>query len=164
MIYLARVITRARYIGNGIVWYISLELLLERDISEMGLFDISRSSNYSSEIYWKWIWSIYLARVITWARYIEKCIWLIYRGCSGKCWKYGTRNCTNTYDKNAYLLMVWNLFLHHRILVLHLLLWDLEPLCDHRSLLVRLTKPSTFFFVKELLHLDFCLALFRKLP
>ena len=45
----------------------------------MDLVDISRTSNYSSKIYRKWIWLIYLARVITWARYIEKWIWMIYR-------------------------------------------------------------------------------------
>ena len=127
-------------------------------------FNISCSSNYSSEIYRKWIWLIYFAQVITWARYIEKWIWLIYHGCSEKCWKYGRQNCINNYDKNAYLLIVWNLFLYHRILVLHLLLWDLAPLCVHRSLLVRLTKPSTFFFVKELINLDASLALFQELP
>ena len=37
----------------------------------MRLFDISRSSNYLSEIYRKWIWLIYLAQLISWARYIE---------------------------------------------------------------------------------------------
>ena len=37
----------------------------------MDLVDISRSSNYSSEIYRKWIWLIYLAWVISQARYIK---------------------------------------------------------------------------------------------
>ena len=78
MIYLAWEITRARYINNGIGWYISLEKLLERDISKMGLVDISRSRNFSSKIYWKWDWLIYLAREITWARYIKNGIgWYI---------------------------------------------------------------------------------------
>ena len=103
LIYLAQVNTGARYIENGIGWYILLKLLLEQDISKIGLVDISCSRNYLSKIYRKWIW-------------------LIYRDCSGKCWKYGRRNCTNNYDKNAYLLIVWNLNLHYRIFVLHLLL------------------------------------------
>ena len=37
----------------------------------MDLVDISCSSNFSSEIYRKWIWLIYLARVISRARYIK---------------------------------------------------------------------------------------------
>ena len=53
MIYLAREITRARYIENDIGWYISLEKLLKRDILKMILVDISCSRNYSSEIYIK---------------------------------------------------------------------------------------------------------------
>ena len=96
LIYLAHVITWARYIENGFVWYISLELLLERDISKVGLFDISRSNNYSSKIFWKWDcliylswvfsraiyrkwnWLKHLAWVIIWARYIEKWVCMIY--------------------------------------------------------------------------------------
>ena len=78
LIYLAWVITRARYIKCEIVWYILLEWLLERDISKVRLFDISRSSNYSSKIYQKWIWLKYLAWVITRARYIESgIVWYI---------------------------------------------------------------------------------------
>ena len=56
---------------------------LGRDISRKGDMkewknDISRSSNYSSEIYRKWDCLIYLARVITWARYIKSgIVWYI---------------------------------------------------------------------------------------
>ena len=50
---------------------------LGRDISRKGDMkkwknDISRSSNYSSKIYQKWDCLIYLARVITQARYIKQ--------------------------------------------------------------------------------------------
>ena len=46
-------------------------LRCSHDISTKSIFDISCSSNYSSEIYRKWIWLVYLARVMTRARYIE---------------------------------------------------------------------------------------------
>ena len=71
LIYLAREITRARYIENGIGWYILLKKLLKQDISKIGLVDVSRLRNYSSKIYRKWDWLIYLAQVISQARYIE---------------------------------------------------------------------------------------------
>ena len=78
LIYLAQEITWARYIENGIGWYILLEKLLEQDKSKMGLVDISCSRNYSSKIYQKWECLIYLARVITQARYIKNGIgWYI---------------------------------------------------------------------------------------
>ena len=70
-IYLAREISRARYIENGIGWYISLEKFLEQDTSKMGLMDISRSRNFSSKIYEKMKKSIYLAQEISRSRYIE---------------------------------------------------------------------------------------------
>ena len=52
--------------------YISLEKLVERDISTKSIFDRSCSSNYSSEIYQTIPFSIYLAQVITQARYINQ--------------------------------------------------------------------------------------------
>ena len=60
LIYLALEITQARYIKNWIGWYISLEKLLEQDISKI------------------WSVNIYLAQEITWARYIKNGIgWFI---------------------------------------------------------------------------------------
>ena len=70
LIYLGQKITWARYVENGIGWYILLKKLLKQDMSKMGLVDISLSSNNSSEIYQKWDWLIYLAQEITRARYI----------------------------------------------------------------------------------------------
>ena len=84
LIYLARVITQARYIENGFGWYISL-------------------SNYSSEIYRKWIWLIYLTRVITRAGYIEKWIWLIYRCCSHDILDFSS---TKSWEQNDRLITV----------------------------------------------------------
>ena len=71
-IYLARVITRARYIKQFHFRYILLKKLLEQDISTKSIFDISRSSNYSSEIYQPNPFPIYLAQEITQARYINQ--------------------------------------------------------------------------------------------
>ena len=71
LIFLARVITRARYMKKIRKWYISHKLIPEQDISEMGLFDISHSNNYSSEIYRKLDCLIYLAQVISRAKYIK---------------------------------------------------------------------------------------------
>ena len=89
LIYLAREITRTWYDKNPLLeqdililidfWNFSLKKLLERDIWKNEKNDISRSSNYLSEIYRKWDcliyqkWDclIYLARVITRARYIK---------------------------------------------------------------------------------------------
>ena len=48
-----------------------LEKLLERDISTKSIFDIFRSRNNLSEIYQPNLFLIYLAREITWARYIN---------------------------------------------------------------------------------------------
>ena len=75
LIYLAREISRARYMKKWKNWYILLKKFLEWDISKMGLVDISRLSNYSSEIYQKWICLIYLARVIIRARNIKIGFW-----------------------------------------------------------------------------------------
>ena len=68
LIYLARVISQARYIIFFTFSYISLEKLLERDLSSESIFDISCSNNYLREIYQPNPFSIYLAWVITRAR------------------------------------------------------------------------------------------------
>ena len=52
-----------KFLGKDISW--------ERYMKKWKI-DISRSSNYSSKIYQKWDSLIYLARVITWARYIKQ--------------------------------------------------------------------------------------------
>ena len=70
-IYLPQETNRARYIENGIGWYILLNKFLERDISKISLVDISCSRNFSCKKYQKWDWLIYLAPEITQARYIE---------------------------------------------------------------------------------------------
>ena len=71
---------QSRYINQIHFRYISLKKLLERNISSKSNFDISRWSNYLSEIYqtnpfliYQTIpLSIYLAQVITRVRYIKQ--------------------------------------------------------------------------------------------
>ena len=89
--YFQHFLLQPRYINQIHFWYILLEKLLKRDISTKSIFDISRSSNYSSEIYLKnpifdiscssnysseiyhfFHFFIYLARVISRARYINQ--------------------------------------------------------------------------------------------
>ena len=92
LIYLAQEITWARYINQIYFRYILLEKLLkqnlsmksifdiyillekflERDISTKLIFDLFCSRNYLSKVYEPNPFSIYLAREITWARYINQ--------------------------------------------------------------------------------------------
>ena len=63
---------QSRYINQIHFRYILLEKLLKLDISTKSIFDISCSSNYSSEIYQPNPFLIYLAQVITRTRYIKQ--------------------------------------------------------------------------------------------
>ena len=71
LIYLAHEIIWARFINQIHFWYILLEKLLEQDIPTKSIFDKSCSKNNLSKIYQPNQFSIYLAREITWVRYIN---------------------------------------------------------------------------------------------
>ena len=77
-IYLVWVIIRARFINQSHFWYILLEYFLEQDISTNPIFDLSRSSNFLSEIYQPILFLIYLAWKISRARYINFLHFFIY--------------------------------------------------------------------------------------
>ena len=78
LIYLARVITWARYINQSHFRYILLIKFGEQDISTNPIFDMSRSRNSASDIYNFFHFFIYLAWKISQARYTNFFHFLIY--------------------------------------------------------------------------------------